>query len=193
MHERIHKTPADGGIKHLRLTLERRGRFAHHERRAGHGLHATGDQQIRIARFNRPSGKTDGVKSGTAQTVDRRAGHRLRESGQQRCHARHVTVVFSGLICTAEDHIVNTFSVQVRIARQQRTQRHSRQIVGAYTRQCTAITPHRGTNTITDKCITHQASPVTLPPMRCDLPRNKATVFCCWLVISMSYTPVSLP
>ena len=29
-----------------------------------------------------------------------------------------------------------------------------------------AVAAHRGSNAITNKCVTHQASPVTLPPMR---------------------------
>ena len=45
MHERIHKSPADGGIKDFRLTLKRGGGFAHHKRRARHRLHAARNQQ----------------------------------------------------------------------------------------------------------------------------------------------------
>ncbi len=166
MHERIHKSPADGGIKDLRLTLKRGGGFAHHKRRTGHRLHAARNQQIAVARPDSACGKTNRVQPGAAQAVDGGPGDRLRQPGQQCRHTRHVAVIFPRLVGAAEDHIIYPLEVELRVAGQQRTQRHGTEIVGPYRGKRAAVAPHRGSNAITNKCITHQASPVTLPPMR---------------------------
>ena len=166
MHERIHKSPADGGIEDLRLSLKRRGGFAHHKRRAGHRLHPARNQQVAVARLNGARGKTNRVQPGSAQAVDCRAGDRLRHTGQQQRHARHVAVIFPRLVGTAENHVVNPLQVELRVAGQQRAQRHGAEIVSSNGGKRAAVAAHRGSNAITNKCVTHQASPVTLPPMR---------------------------
>ena len=124
MHERIHKSPADGGVEDLRLTLKRRRGFAHHERRTGHGFDATGNQQIAIPGLNGARRKAKGIQTRAAQTVNGGAGNRLRQPGQQRRHARHVAVILSGLIRAAEDHVIYALQIELRVTRQQRTQRH---------------------------------------------------------------------
>ncbi|SAB25503.1 Uncharacterised protein [Enterobacter hormaechei] len=124
MHERIHKSPADGGIEDLRLTLKRRGGFTHHERRTGHGFDATGDQQIAIPGLNGARRKAKGIQTGAAQAVNGGTGNGLRQTGQQRRHARHVAVILSGLICAAEDHVIYALQIELRVTRQQRTQRN---------------------------------------------------------------------
>ena len=108
LHERVHKTPADGGIEHLGLTLVWRGRLAHHERRAGHRLYATGNHQVRIARFNGTGGEANRIKTRTAQTVNSGAGNAVRIARQQRRHMRNVTVIFPGLVGAAENDVVDT-------------------------------------------------------------------------------------
>ena len=124
MHERIHKSPADGGVEDLRLTLKRRRGFAHHERRTGHGFDATGDQQIAIPGPDGARRKANGIQTGAAQAVNGGAGYRLRQPGQQRRHARHVAVILPGLIRAAEDHVIYALQIELRVTRQQRTQRH---------------------------------------------------------------------
>ncbi len=84
MHERIHKSPADGGVEDLRLTLKRRGGFAHHERRTGHGFDATGDQQIAIPGPDGARREAKGIQTGAAQAVNGGTGNGLRQPGQQR-------------------------------------------------------------------------------------------------------------
>ena len=124
MHERIHKSPADGGVEDLRLTLKRRGGFAHHEGRTGHGFDATGDQQIAIPGLNGARRKAKGIQTGAAQAVNGGTGNGLRQPGQQRRHARHVAIILSGLICAAEDHVIYALQIELRVTRQQRTQRN---------------------------------------------------------------------
>ena len=166
MHERIHKSPADSGIKDFRLTLKRGGGFAHHKRRARHRLHAARNQQLAIARLNGAGSKTNRVQPRSAQAVNGGSGHRLRQPGQQGRHARYVAVIFPRLVSAAENHIVDPLEVELGIAGQQRAQRHGTEIVGPDCGKRAAVATHRGSNAITNKCVTHQASPVTLPPMR---------------------------
>ena len=178
-HERVHKTPANRGIKEFRLTLVRRAGFSHHERRTRHRFHAAGNQQLGIAGFDRPGGKADGIQTRSAQAVNRGARHGMRVTGQQRRHVRHVAVIFPGLIRTAENHIINCCRVEPGITTQELTQRDCRQVVGAHTGQRAAVAANRRTDPVTNKGVAHYTSPVIVPPMRCDLPRNRATIFCC--------------
>ena len=124
LHERVHKTPADGGIKQLGLTLERRAGFAHHKRRPRHRFHAAGNHQIRIPGFDGACGKADRIQAGTTQPVDGGAGDALRVARQQRRHMRHVAVIFPGLVRAAENHIIDSRWIETRITAQQLSQRN---------------------------------------------------------------------
>ena len=49
----------------------------------------------------------NGVQAGTAQAVNGAGRHFLWQPGQQAAHARHVAVVFAGLVGAAEHHVVD--------------------------------------------------------------------------------------
>ena len=117
-HERVHKTPANGGIENFILALESAGGFAHHERRAGHGLHATGNHQVAITGADSAGGKAQRIQTGTAEAVQGGAGNGLWQPGQQEGHPRHVAVVFPRLVRAAKNHVINTFRIQTRITQQ---------------------------------------------------------------------------
>ena len=54
--------------------------LGHDERRAGHALHAAGDDQVGVAGADRPGRDGDGVQPGAAQPVHRAAGHLDRQA-----------------------------------------------------------------------------------------------------------------
>ncbi len=164
-HLRVNKAPADGGIFHLHVAAKGALRFTHHKRRPGHALHPAGDHQLRFTAFNRPRRDADRVEAGATQAVDGATGHALRQPGQQQRHARHVAVVFPGLVGAAQNHIVNARGIQPRVTLQQRFQRQRREVVGAHRRQSTTKTAKGCTHRITDKCLIHHRFLTRFPPV----------------------------
>ncbi|CAB5343547.1 hypothetical protein IST453_03305 [Burkholderia multivorans] len=156
LHQRIDETPADRRVVDVGLTRERARGLAHHERRARHAFDAAGHHQRGLARLDRARGNADRVHPGTAEPVDRRTGHALRQPREQQRHARDVAVVFAGLVRAAVDHVVDRVPVDVAVAFDERLQRHRAQIVGANVFQRTAVAADRRTNRITQKSFGHQ-------------------------------------
>ena len=66
---------------------------------------------ISPARMARAGG-TDRIQPGGAQPVQRDAGHRLGQSGQQQRHPRHVAVVLAGLVGAAHIDFVELRPVE---------------------------------------------------------------------------------
>ncbi|EDT37272.1 hypothetical protein BamMEX5DRAFT_6952 [Burkholderia ambifaria MEX-5] len=155
-HQRIDETPADRRIVDVGLARERAGGLAHHERRARHAFDATGHHQRGLARLDRARGHAHRIHPGTAQAVDRRTRHALRQAREQRGHARDVAVVLAGLVRAAVDHVVDHRPVDVAVALDERLERHRAEVVGAHAGQRTAVTADRGTNRITQKSFGHQ-------------------------------------
>ena len=101
LHFGVDEAPAHGGVfKDLAARKSAVG-LAHHERRAAHALHAAGNQQMLLARFDGTRGSAHGIEAGAAQAVERDTAHALGQAGQKRGHARHVAVVFTGLVGAA--------------------------------------------------------------------------------------------
>ena len=102
-HALVGKTPAERAVVHLNIAaLKRIGRFAHDPGAAGHAFDAAGDEEIAVIGFDRAGRLIDRFESGAAQTVHRRAGNRVRQTGEQRSVARDVARVFAGLVGAAE-------------------------------------------------------------------------------------------
>ena len=158
-HQRVDKAPANGGVLQFHVARERGIGLAHHKRRPRHGLDATGNRQLHLAAGNGAERRADGIHTRGTQAVEGHAGNGVRQPGQQRGHARHVAVVFTGLVGAAEKYFVDFVPVHIRVAFDQRLDRRCRQIIGAHACQATAKTADRGTNRVTDKDFAHHASP----------------------------------
>ena len=154
-HLWIHEAPADGGVLDFRHPRESALGLGHHQRSAGHALHATGDQQIGFAAANGARCLPHRLQAGGTQAVHRHPRHARRQAGQQQRHARHVAVVLAGLIDATVEHILQRRPVDPGIARHQRLEWQGRQVIGAHTGQGTGITADRGTDCIADKSMGH--------------------------------------
>src|SRR5262249_35630854 len=78
--------------------------------------------------------------------------------GEQQRHARDVAIVLARLVGAAEVDFVEPAPIDLRMARHQRFERHSRQIVGAHVRQCAAIAADRRAHRIADEGFVHCAA-----------------------------------
>ncbi|CAJ5233299.1 Uncharacterised protein [Burkholderia pseudomallei] len=169
-HQRIDEAPADGRIEDLGLARERARRLAGHERRAAHALDAAGDHQARLARLDRARGEADRVHPGAAEAVDRRAGHGVRQAGEQQRHARDVAVVLAGLIRAAVDHVVDGGPVDVAVALDERLERHRAEVVGPHRRQRAAVAADGRADCVTQECFGHVVSGRSDGASRLDMP-----------------------
>jgi len=91
-------------------------------------------QQVRLARLDGARRRATASMPEAAQAVDGGAAHFGRQAGQQRRHARHVAVVFAGLVGAAK---ITSCSAPSRawMARHQRGDWHGAQVVGAHLAQ----------------------------------------------------------
>ena len=86
-------------------------------------------------------------------------GHGFRQSGQQERHARHIAVVFAGLIGAAEEDFIELRPVGLRIARDQRPDRDRGEVVGANLGERAAVAADRGARCIADENLAHGSLP----------------------------------
>src|SRR5205814_5242458 len=77
------------------------------ERGTRHRLDAARDEEVAVARDHRVAGSDHGGEPRRAEPVDGDAGYRLRESREERPHARDVAVVLAGLIRAAEPDVLD--------------------------------------------------------------------------------------
>ncbi len=102
-HALVGKTPAEGAVVHVNIAaLKRIGRFAHDPGAAGHAFDAAGDEQVAVIGFHRAARLIDRFEAGAAQAIDRCAGNRVGQTGEQGSVARDVARIFAGLIGAAE-------------------------------------------------------------------------------------------
>ena len=158
LHQRVDEAPADGGVVDLRASLIGGLRLAHHQRRACHGFHAAGDDEVEFAGTDRSRGGPDGVEPRGAEPVHRRARHAVRQPGEQRRHARDVAVVLARLIGAAEDDFVDGLG-KSGMARQECPYRNRGEVVGPHFRQGAAVTADRRADRIANEGVAAHASP----------------------------------
>ncbi len=151
-HQLVRKAPADGGVVDGRGARKRCVCLAHDKRCACHRLHSAGDHQAGVAGLDRPRRRANRIHAGTAQAVDGGAGNFLRQTRQQRRHARHVAIVFAGLVGATVDHVIDFFPVDAGIATHQFAQRHRPKVVGAHILQRSAVTADGRADCIANKC-----------------------------------------
>ena len=90
---------------------ERRVRLRRHERRPRHRLDAAGDEEVAVARDDGVAGADDRGQTRGAEPVDRHAGDRFRQAGEQRGEPRDVAVVLAGLVGAAEPDVLDLAGV----------------------------------------------------------------------------------
>ena len=161
---RIDEPPADGGVVNLRAARKRFAGLAHDKGRARHGFDAAGDGEIHLAGADRARRIADRIEPGSAKPIDGEAGHAFRQSGEQQRHARHVAIVFAGLVGAAEENFVETRPIGLRVARDECADRRGGEIVGADFRQRAAVAADGGARCIADENIPHCS---LLVPLTC--------------------------
>ena len=150
VESRIHKAPTDGGVDELTIAaLKAALGLQGDERCATHALHATSNDHFGIA-------NGDGVCSGgeCLQTRAAEAVHGLPRNfdgvaGNEERHARHVAIVFAGLIGTAQDHIVDVGGVDAA-ARNDRFEHGGGKVVGANASERAAVATEGGAQRLND-------------------------------------------
>lgn len=111
--------------------------------------------RLHFAAGDGAEGSADGIHARRAQAVQGNTRDAIGQAGQQQRHARHVTVVFTGLVGAAEEHFVNLIPLYARVAFDQRLQRHGSQVVGTHAGQGAAEAADRGADGVTDKYVAH--------------------------------------
>ncbi len=121
------------------------------------------------------------IHAGAAQTVDRRPGNLFRQSGEQGAHAGNITVVFTGLIGIAVNHIIDLLPVDRGVTLHQGADRYGAKIIRTYSGKGAAVTADGRADGIADIGIFHCSSLSLSPGIICPfmvwaLPRKQATV-----------------
>ena len=94
----------------------------------------------------------------TAQPVNCRPAHGVWKACQERRHARHVAVIFTGLVCAAIQHVVHSFPVKATVLFCKRLERYGAKIICSHLRQRTAKAADWCSYKIANECIQHCAS-----------------------------------
>ena len=137
---RIDEAPAQGRIEDFGIAREGFARLAHDERGAGHALDASRDGDIHFAGANGASRRAQRVETRTAQAIDRRAGHFLRDARKQQRHARDIAVVLAGLVGAAREDVLDRARGQAGNAGEQAGERVGEQVVGPHAGQRAGVT-----------------------------------------------------
>ncbi len=111
----VHETPAERGVVDFRVTPEGRGLFRHDERRARHRLHAAGNRQLDTAGSDRVRSIADRVHPRAAQAIDGCRRNGGRQAGEQCRHACDIAIVFTGLVGTTVDDVVDSGGVELHL------------------------------------------------------------------------------
>ena len=120
---------------------------------AGHALHPAGQRHVGVSDGDGPRARDHRFEAGAAQAVDRRAGHRHGQPGQERGHAGHVAVVLARAVGVTEVHLVDGGRVELRRPLHDGLHRHRREVVGPHAGQRATMAPHRRPHGIDDEDI----------------------------------------
>ena len=128
-HQRIDKTPPNGGVIDLGVARKRGLGLRHHKWRTAHAFDATGNHNVGFAGLDGAGSGDHGIHARSAETVDRRAGYGYRQAGEEQRHARDIPVIFARLVGAAKDHVADRFPVDGSVSLHQCPKRYSAQIV----------------------------------------------------------------
>ena len=118
-HQGVDKTPANRGVKNLRIAPKSCFGFGHHKRRTAHALHAASNHQSSLTCANGAGCRTQGVHARTTQTVDGGTRNFKGQTRQQAGHVRHIAVVLAGLVDATVKHITHRLPVHTWVSRHQ--------------------------------------------------------------------------
>ena len=133
------------------------GRVGPGERDRAHGLHATGDDEVRRPAHDGLRGVVDRLLAGAALAFDRGAGDVLGEPGREPGVARHVHGLRAELVDAAEDDLVVLGRVDV-LAGDELAQRRGRQIEGMHAGEPLPSATHGGADGVDDVGLGHGGS-----------------------------------
>ena len=143
-HPRVDHPPAEGRVVHrLRAAGEGALGLLDHPGRPAHRLDPAGQVEVALAGLDRPGGAVDRLQAGGAEAVDGRAGHALRQAGEQRRHPGDVAVVLAGLVGGAEVDVGDPLGVDAA-ALDHGGDRVRGEVVGADAGEGAAVGAHRG-------------------------------------------------
>ncbi len=120
-----------------------------------HGFDSAGNVDLPFSRFDGACRHVDGVQAGSAQTIDRHAAHFHRQTRQQRRHACHVAVIFTGLIGAAHENFFNGSRVNL-IPFYNGFDDMRRHVIGAHRREDAAQRSNGRANGIDDHDFGHE-------------------------------------
>jgi hypothetical protein len=148
LHPRIDEPPPESSVLQGDAAGERRVSLVHHERRARHALDAAGNHQLHFTGGNGTGGDGDGIHARTAQPVDGRAGHLLRQPGEEQRHSPDVAIVFPRLIRAPVDDVVQPQPVHACIAVAECGDRDGGEVIRSHAGQSARVAAKRGSNRI---------------------------------------------
>ena len=102
---------------------------AHHRHHA-HALHACREHHICLAEADAVCGQRHGLHAGRAEAIDGQSRHRVRQSCQQQCDARHVHALLRFRHGTADNHVADAGRIKRGCLRQHTFQYMRQQVVG---------------------------------------------------------------
>jgi hypothetical protein len=110
---------------------------------AAHALDAAGDDEVRVARRDRPPGLHDRLAARGTQPVDRHPRDRHRQAGQQRRHPRHVAVLLAGAVGVAVVDVFDAGRVEPGVPGHQLGDGKGGEVVGTDARERAAVLAER--------------------------------------------------
>ena len=118
---------------------------------------AARDDEIGVAGADRLRSVRNGGHAGGAEAVDCVPRKRIGQASKQHGHSGDVSVVFAGLVCGTEDHLVDGLGGHPG-ALDQSLQHMSREIVRSHRREGSSVAPDRGAHSIycllyTSRCV----------------------------------------
>ncbi len=150
-HLRVDEPPPKRGVFELEPARKRSVGLCEDERRPRHALDAAGDDNRHLPAGDGARGLRDRIETGAAQAIDRRPGHLLRQPGEQKRHPADVPVVLARLVRAAEDHVVYSGDVELRVPHTKLSDGDGCKVVGPNARQRAAVTAKGSADGIADE------------------------------------------
>ena len=124
--------------------------LAEDERRARHALDAAADGDLGVARRDAPDGVAHRLETRPAEAVHGDGRHLVRETREERRHARDVAVVLARLVGRAEGDLIELLA-EGRGALAERDEDVRGQVVGAHRREPAAVAADGGADGVDEE------------------------------------------
>ena len=179
-HGLVHQAPAQrrGGQGQVSCRVGLLG-LGQYPRGTGHGLGAADQHELGVAGVDLAGGDDRRVQGGAAQPVDRGAGDRDRQPGQQGAHPGDVAVFLAGAVGVAEDHLVDPLDVEGRGALDDLTDHVRGEVIRADPGEAGAELPERGPDGVVHISLVHGFLSISASSMAASSMEWKT----CWAVL----------